>query len=301
MFSFGTRTSFSSNVAVAGALDAELLHAPVDHVESRHVLRDEERRDRGLAGLVRDGRARHHRHHIRDVDVGDVTLPAIENVGAAVFRRRRGHLDGGGIRAGVFFGQRKRRQLLTRDERRQPARLLLLCAEQQQRAHADRVVRVCEDGNRRVPLADLLQHLAVLHLRKSAAAVLLRRRHAENAGAREAVDHVPRDVGVAVDPVGIELLVEHRPDLGQRRVEILLLRGRDARIRHRPIGDKLAEEETFRETELLVAAEEQLLGLLHFLLPLNFDFVHNRIPWVICVGGSHREPRRLASAEKPRG
>jgi hypothetical protein len=37
-----------------------------------------------------------------------------------------------------------------------------------------------------------------------------------------------------------------------------------------------------------VAAEEQLLGLLHFLLPLNFDFVHNRIPWVICVGGSHR-------------
>jgi hypothetical protein len=57
-----------------GALDAELLHPPVDHLEPRHVLRDEERRDRILARLARDWRARHHRQHIRDVDVRDVTL-----------------------------------------------------------------------------------------------------------------------------------------------------------------------------------------------------------------------------------
>ena len=44
------------------------------------------------------------------------------------------------------------------------------------------------------------------------------------------------------------------------------------RIRHHPIGHEISQEKPFGETEFLPAAKEQLLGLLHFLLTLNFYF-----------------------------
>ena len=48
MFSFGTRMLFMREPAGRRAADAELRHARLDHLEARHVGRDEKRGDRVL-------------------------------------------------------------------------------------------------------------------------------------------------------------------------------------------------------------------------------------------------------------
>ena len=53
--------------------------------------------------------------------------------------------------------------------------------------------------------ADFLQHFAILHLGKAAAANFFRRGHPENADAAEAVDHVARNICLAIDLVRVEM------------------------------------------------------------------------------------------------
>ena len=66
--------------------------------------------------------------------------------------------------------------------------------------------------------------------------------------------------------------IEHLAHVGQCRFQFRLLRRVKPRIRHHPIGHEISQEKPFGETEFLPAAKEQLLGLLHFLLTLNFYF-----------------------------
>jgi hypothetical protein len=67
---------------------------------------------------------------------------------------------------------------------------------------------VDEDGGRSAAAADLFHHLAIGHLRKTAPADFLRRRHPKHAEARETVDHFARDVRLPVNGGGIEVVVE---------------------------------------------------------------------------------------------
>ncbi len=143
----------------------------------------------------------------------------------AVFTWRRGHLHVRRIGAGLLFGQRKRGQLFAVHQAREPFRLLLLGAEQQKGANADRVVRIRENGRRRIAFADFLENLAVLHLGKPTAAHLFRCRHAEHARLAESVDHPPWNVLRRVDLTRIKFLVEESDHFRACGIEIALLRG----------------------------------------------------------------------------
>ena len=59
------------------------------------------------------------------------------------------------------------------------------------------------------------------------------------------------------------------PQLSNGAIDIGLLRRAQTRIRHRPVGDEIAQEQTLGEAKLLVAAEEKLFRLLNFFLSLN--------------------------------
>ena len=168
------------------------------------------------------------------------------------------------------------------------------------------MVRVCENRSGRATAADFLQHLAVRHLRKSAAAKLRRRRHSQHADARETVDQFAWDIFIPIDGDRIESSIEKLPDFRERSVQLRLLRRRDARIRHRPIRDKLPEEQSLGETKFLTPGKEQLLGLLNFLLSLDFRFVHRCTKVEIegnasCIPGSFRTlcRRRRPRRESP--
>ena len=108
------------------------------------------------------------------------------------------------------------------------------------------------------------------------AAEFLRRGHPENTDPAEAVDHFPRNVRLSIDRRGIELSIEKCRKLFESLIELRLLRRRDPRIRHHPIGDEMPGEQSLGKPERLRAGEEQLLGLLHFLLSLDFGFGHGK-------------------------
>ena len=133
-------------------------------------------------------------------------------------------------------------------------------------------MRIREDRRRGAACADLLQHLAVLHLGEAAAANFLRRGHAENADTAQAVNHVARDVGLAIDRLRIEVFVQKSAQLHDGTINVRLLRVGEPRIGHGPVGHEIAEEKPLGESKFLPAAEEQLFGLLNFLLSLNVDF-----------------------------
>ncbi len=120
----------------------------------------------------------------------------------------RVHLHVGRVGAGFLLGQGEGGELLAVHQAREPFFLLLLRSEKEQCANADRVMRVGEDRGRGAARADFLEHLAILHLGKAAAADFLRRGHAENADPAEAVDHMPRDVRLAIDRFGVEMFIE---------------------------------------------------------------------------------------------
>jgi len=63
--------------------------------------------------------------------------------------------------------------------------------------------------------------------------------------------------------------------LSKNSVQFDLLRRRDARIRHYPIGNEMALEKTFGKTESLRTCEKQFLGLLNFLLSLRVELIHS--------------------------
>ncbi len=159
------------------------------------------------------GCARHHRQDLGDGGVGDVALFAVQDVMRTVRARHRLRLHVGRIRSGFFFGQGECRQLLAADERREPFLLLFARAEEQERADADRVVRVGKDRSRRVARADFLQHFAVGHLGEAASAEFLWRRHSQDTGVREAVDHMARDVLCLINLGRVQIFIEELPHL----------------------------------------------------------------------------------------
>src|SRR5438309_6767007 len=129
-----------------------------------------------------------------------------------------------------------------------------------------------EDGSRRTALADLLEDSATLHLGKSPASEFAWRGHAKDACVGEPLDKITRNVCISINPVWIKFAIEHLPNLSQRAFQFGFLGGGEPRIRHHPIGDEIAKEQTFGEPKFLASAEQQLLSLLHFFLSLNFCF-----------------------------
>src|SRR3954465_15179834 len=164
--------------------------------------------------------------------------------------------------------------MFSRNQFRQPFLLLCVRSEEQQRPDADRVVRVNEDGGRRTTAAEFLQDYAIRHLGEAVTAKFLRRGHSENSYFAEAVDHAARNVRDAIDLSRIELFIEKLPDLDHGGVELDLLCGRNARIRHDPIRDELTKKKPLRETERLWSGKKQFFRLRDFLLSLCFSFSH---------------------------
>ena len=58
-----------------------------------------------------------------------------------------------------------------------------------------------------------------------------------------------------------------------------LLRRRDARIRHHPIGNEMSLEKSLGKPERLRPGKKQFLGLLNFFLSLRVEFVHSIRLW----------------------
>jgi hypothetical protein len=62
--------------------------------------------------------------------------------------------------------------------------------------------------------------------------------------------------------------------LGKSSVQFDLLRRRDARIGHYPIGNEMALEKTFGQTERLRTCKKQFFGLFDFFLSLRVELIH---------------------------
>ena len=99
--------------------------------------------------------------------------------------------------------------------------------------------------------ADFLQDLAVRHLRETMTADLLRRSHAEHAHPAQPVDHAARNVRLSIYFCRIQIFVEKLPKLAQNAIQLRLLRRRNARIWHDPIGNEMSLEKPLGETERL--------------------------------------------------
>jgi hypothetical protein len=211
--------------------DAQLLHALFDDLEARHVRRDQEGGDLLLFVFASARRASHHGEHLGDATVGDPALLAVENVALAVGRGRRGRLHVAGVGAGLWLGQREGRELIALHQRRQPTALLLVRPKQDQRANADAVVGIDEDGRARAVAANYLHDARICQLRQVSSAELRRSRHAQDANAAEAGDVFRRNCSVAVDGPGVEVFVNVFADFGKRPVGFGALVRRDLRVR----------------------------------------------------------------------
>ncbi len=113
------------------------------------------------------------------------------------------------------------------------------------------MVRVRKNGRRSAARADFLEDLAVGPLGKSTAAVFLRRRHPEHSDPSEPVDQFTRNIRGPIDRHRIQILIEEFADLRERFVELRLLRGGDARIRHRPIRHEAPKKQSLGESQRL--------------------------------------------------
>jgi hypothetical protein len=149
--------------------------------------------------------------------------------------------------------------------------VLLVRAKQKQRANSDRVMRVDEDRCRCATAAYFFQNFAVGHLRETASAIFLRRGHTEHADAPKAINHLAGNICLSIDLSRIEMFIEKLAKFAERLVQLDLLRGRDTRIRHHPIGDEVALEKPFGETQRLRPGKKQFLSLLNFFLSLRVE------------------------------
>ena len=71
------------------------------------------------------------------------------------------------------------------------------------------------------------------------------------------------------------MFIEKLAKLGERFVQLDLLRSRDARIRHHPVRYEMTLEKSLGEPERLRPRKKQLLSLLNFFLSLRVEFVHS--------------------------
>src|SRR5207247_8965956 len=105
-----------------------------------------------------------------------------------------------------------------------------------------------------VPFPDLLQNAAALHLRETTAAEFPSRCHPENTGASKSVDEVPRDIGITIDPVRIEVAIEHLAHFNQCTVQFRLPRRVKPRKRRHPVIDKISQNTSISAAEVMPAA-----------------------------------------------
>ncbi len=95
-------------------------------------------------------------------------------------------------------------------------------AEQNQGANADALVGIHEDPRRGTMSPDNLHDLAITLLREFLSAEFRRRGHPQHADFRQTVDHLARDVGIAVDRGSIDLFLGELSHLGHRLLNDIL-------------------------------------------------------------------------------
>src|SRR5205809_7936439 len=93
-----------------------------------------------------------------------------------------------------------------------------------------------------VPFPDLLQNAAALHLRETTPGEFLCRCYPENTGASKSIDEVPRDIGITIDPVRIEVALEHLAHFVRCTLQVRLARRVQPRIWHHPLGHEISED-----------------------------------------------------------
>src|SRR5204862_5060823 len=140
------------------------------------------------------------------------------------------------------------------------------------------MVRVCENRGRSAARPDFLENLAVCPLGKSTATIFLRCGHPKDTDTTEPLDHISWNVRCSIDCNGIQFLVEKLAHLGQRLIELNLLRSRNAWIRHCPIRNKPPKKKPLGKSQRLRSGKKQLLRFFDFFLPLDFRFVHKFTP-----------------------
>ena len=135
-------------------------------------------------------------------------------------------------------------------------------------------MRVRKHGRRGAPRANFLEDFAVSPLRKSTAAVFLRRGHSKNADAGKPVDQISRNIRCPINRHRIQILIEEFANLRERGLKLRLLRRRDARVGHRPIRHEASQKESLGKSQRLRPGKEQLFRFFDFFLPLDVCFVH---------------------------
>jgi len=79
---------------------------------------------------------------------------------------------------------------------------------------------------------------------------------------------------VAVTFGSIEMFIEKLSKLAESPVQLALLRSRNARIRHHPIGHEMTLKKSLRKAKRLRPRKKQFLCLLNFFLSLRVELVH---------------------------
>src|SRR5262245_33049981 len=123
--------------------------------------------------------------------------------------------------------------------------------------------------------SDLLQHLAVGHLREPASAVFLRRSHSEHADTPQPIDYIARNVRLPVDFRRIEICVQKFAKCSKRLIELALFHLRAPRIWHHPVRHEMPLEKAFGKSQRLRPSKKQFLSLLDLFLSLRVEFVHS--------------------------
>jgi len=108
---------------------------------------------------------------------------------------------------------------------------------------------------------DHLHDLAVLGLGESSTADLTGRGHPEDAKLTQATGHARRDVLIAVDRGGVDVVARECAKLSDGGIGHGLVRRRERGVRVQGLREIFALEKRLRESGLLRSREEQLLGL----------------------------------------
>ena len=79
------------------------------------------------------------------------------------------------------------------------------------------------------------------------------------------------------------MLIQKLAKILESSIQFDLLRRRNARIRHYPIGNEMSLEKSFGETKRLRTCKKQFLCLLNLLLSLRVELIHS-----ICLSKNER-------------
>src|SRR5437870_6407055 len=118
------------------------------------------------------------------------------------------------------------------------------------------MMRIDEHRGRCAAATDFFQNFAVRHLRKTATANFFWCSRTEHADSSQSIDHITRNVLLPIYRRRIKMFIQKFAQLSKRLVDFRLFRRRDSWIRHHPIGNEMALEEAFDETERLRAGEK---------------------------------------------